>query len=371
MQTMRMCAAFAEAGADVTLVHPRTSGEVIEGFSGDVSAFYGVRPTFRRRQLAGPTLQRLARLRGAARPVRAVMLAIEVVRLAWRRDDAILYTRSNIAAWLGVALRRALRSPLRVAVEVHDLPPGPRALRNLRGADAIVAISGNLASALAAQAPELAGRILVEHDGVDLRASDVRGVDRDNARRELGLETRTGPVVLYTGRAIAGKGVEMLVRAAPRLVEEIDATVVVVGKVYIDEVLESPFVTFTGFVPPAAVPLHIAAADVLVMPTTEDLAYAAYTSPLKLFEYMASGRPMVASALTTVKEVLEDGRNALLYPPADPDALAAAAIRLWRDPALRERIARQAFDDVQEYAWERRAARILAGLGHVGPAPGG
>ena len=82
--------------------------------------------------------------------------------------------------------------------------------------------------------------------------------------------------------------------------------------------------TFTGFVPPSDIPLYLAAADMLVMPTTPDLAYAAYTSPLKLFEYMASGRPIVASGLASVREVLDDGGNAVLYEANSAEGLAEA-----------------------------------------------
>ena len=152
----------------------------------------------------------------------------------------------------------------------------------------------------------------------------------------------------------------MLIDAAGHL-ESIGARVVVVGKVYEDEYLaRAPGnVEFTGFVAPSAVPDYLAAADVLVMPTTEDLPYAAYTSPLKLFEYMASGSPVVASDLPVLREVLRHGENALLYPPRDPVALAEAVRRLWSEPAFGHAVADRAWSDVQHYGWRPRAARIL------------
>jgi glycosyltransferase involved in cell wall biosynthesis len=107
------------------------------------------------------------------------------------------------------------------------------------------------------------------------------------------------------------------------------------------------------------VPEYLAAADVMVMPTTEDLRYAAYTSPLKLFEYMATGNPVVASDLPVLREVLTDGANALLYPPRDAAALARAVRKLWSEPALGPALADQAWQDVQHYGWRARASRIL------------
>ena len=89
----------------------------------------------------------------------------------------------------------------------------------------------------------------------------------------------------------------------------------------------------------------------------------AYTSPLKLFEYMASGRPIVASDLPSIREILTHERNALLIAPGNPQALTAAIRRLIEDRALGERIARQALEDAREYTWDRRAARLEALFG--------
>jgi glycosyltransferase involved in cell wall biosynthesis len=111
-------------------------------------------------------------------------------------------------------------------------------------------------------------------------------------------------------------------------------------------------------VPPADVAPYLKAADVLVLPNTATLVSRTYTSPLKLFEYMAAGRPIIASDLPAFREVLRDEENALLVPPENPEALASAAVRLIRDPELSERLARRAFDDVEAYSWAKRAERL-------------
>jgi len=84
-----------------------------------------------------------------------------------------------------------------------------------------------------------------------------------------------------------------------------------------------------------------------------------FTSPLKLFEAMAAGRPIVASDLPSVREVLEDGVHALLVPADDPHALAAAIRKLDSDEDLRKRLARAAGDKVRQYSWDERARKIL------------
>ena len=87
---------------------------------------------------------------------------------------------------------------------------------------------------------------------------------------------------------------------------------------------------------------------------------AAYTSPLKLFEYMASGRPIVASDLPALREVLRPDENAVLVEAGDAEALAAGVARLLGDAALASRLAAQAREDVREWTWDKRAERIEA-----------
>jgi len=366
-QTMRMSAAFAEAGANVTLVHPVLQRAEPEGFTGDVEGFYGVRAAFERRVLRLPppwgpeSLQRVARA--------APFLAYLTQRLRPGQPPVVCYARSFVAASMAVRVRRAWghRSACRaVVVEVHDEPPA-RAWSLLEAADGVVTISDALRRRVLVRLAGLEDRVWVEHDGVDLGAI-APGMDRAGARAQLGLTHAGGPLVVYAGRVIAGKGVDVLVEAAGQL-RDIGAHVVVVGKIYEpDYVSRAPDnVTFTGFVAPSQVPAYLAAADVMVMPTTADLPYAAYTSPLKLFEYMATGNPVVASDLPVLREVLSHGENALLYPSRDSASLAEAVRRVGLQPAFGRALADQAWRDVQRYGWRARAARILERVGQLAP----
>ena len=122
-------------------------------------------------------------------------------------------------------------------------------------------------------------------------------------------------------------------------------------------------VTFTGWLPPPSVAAELARAHVLVLPNTRTLISDRYTSPLKLFEYLAAGRPIVASDLHAIREVLRDQDNALLVEPDSPSALATAVRRLTSEPALARRLAAKAFDDAAYYGWATRAERIDVVLG--------
>jgi glycosyltransferase involved in cell wall biosynthesis len=117
-------------------------------------------------------------------------------------------------------------------------------------------------------------------------------------------------------------------------------------------------VEFTGLVAPRDVEGHLVTSTVLVLPNRATAISSRYTSPLKLFEYLAAGRAIVASDLPSIREILRDGENAILVPPDDADALARAIDRLLRDPGLAETLARTAFDDAERFTWAARAEAL-------------
>jgi glycosyltransferase involved in cell wall biosynthesis len=210
--------------------------------------------------------------------------------------------------------------------------------------------------------------VIIAHDGIRRdRFADVPG--QAEARGAVGWP-KDAFIVGYVGRLHTmnmDKGAGMLIEA----LRQVDGvTLAVVGgpddaaeklrdkwvKLGLDE---SRFLN-AGQVSPERVPLYLSALDVCAMPFpwTEHFAY--YASPMKLFEYMASQRAIVASDLPSTAEVVKDGESALLYPPGDVDALAQAIMRLRDDRSLRERLANCAYQQVMEhYTWGARAAAIL------------
>jgi glycosyltransferase involved in cell wall biosynthesis len=124
-------------------------------------------------------------------------------------------------------------------------------------------------------------------------------------------------------------------------------------------------IKFTSYVPHHMVPLYLAASDLLVMPYTTRMTIRGgtqaqdFTSPIKLFEYMASGRPIVATSIPSVSEILEDGVNAVLVPPDSADALREGMKRALGDISLAARISERASSDVHSYTWEERAKKLL------------
>jgi glycosyltransferase involved in cell wall biosynthesis len=107
------------------------------------------------------------------------------------------------------------------------------------------------------------------------------------------------------------------------------------------------------------VPFWIRACDVATIPWPWNDFSAYYTSPLKLFEYMGAGTPIVASDLPSLREVLRHGENAWLVEPGNPEELAQGLQRILSDRILAQKLAQEARQDVVQYSWQKRAATIL------------
>ena len=206
-------------------------------------------------------------------------------------------------------------------------------------------------------------KILVARDGVDLQRFREE-TDKEKAREELGLPIDK-QIVCYTGHLFPWKGVYSLAGSAKLLRQ---CLFLVVGGMDDDirrfqdylKAEDISNVEVVGYVQPSIVPDYLFAADVLVLPNSAKAKIAShYTSPLKLFEYMASRRPIVASDLPSLREVLRDGENAILVEPDDPKALAEGIQRVLDDPDLTRRISKQAYSEVKQYSWEGRAKTIL------------
>jgi glycosyltransferase involved in cell wall biosynthesis len=202
--------------------------------------------------------------------------------------------------------------------------------------------------------------------------------DRRQATDRTDHNDRTTPFTIgYAGHLYPWKGVELIVEAVMALP---DSQALIVGgherepdlariRQLATQLDCASRVTLTGPVPPADVAARLRQADVLVLPNPRSAISSEFTSPLKLFEYMAADRPIVASDLPAFREILRDGENALLVEPGNPQALVAGLTRIRDDRALGARLARQARDDVRKFTWARRAERLEALFRDVTGAP--
>ena len=209
-------------------------------------------------------------------------------------------------------------------------------------------------------------RLMVVPNGVDRRQFHAR-VDGTAMRRRLGVND--GLVVGFVGWVRPWHGVDKLIEAVALLPD-------LAGKVAVVIVGDGPAlsdlkeraralgiadrVVFTGAVAQAEVPGFLAAMDVAVQPDV-----TAYASPIKLFEYLAMGKAIIAPRRRNIEEIVVDGRHALLFAPGDARELAAAIRRLHHSPELRRQLAGAALDlfEERQYCWAANAQRILRAVG--------
>jgi glycosyltransferase involved in cell wall biosynthesis len=184
-------------------------------------------------------------------------------------------------------------------------------------------------------------------------------------RSSLGVDNR--PLIFFVGGFYEWHDVKTILDAfAQMLVAYPDACLILVGDgaqrltmmQHSSDLGISHAVRFTGKVAHAEVPRLMAAADVAVVPYPP-INRELWLSPLKLFEYMASGTAIVASAVGQLTEVLQDGYNGLLVPPGDIPAMTDALKKLIGDPFLCARLGQQAREDaVEKYSWDRYISRL-------------
>ena len=199
--------------------------------------------------------------------------------------------------------------------------------------------------------------IIVAPDAVDLDLADSALADKS---------ARTGavPAVLYLGSLHRWKGVETLLDAAA-LLPRGELRIAGGSAARIAELAEHPAlrghadrISLLGPIAPQDRFALIGNADICALPLTNTSIGSRYTSPLKLFEYMAMGMPIVASDHPSIREVVVDGEHALLVPPEDPAALAAALQRLIDDPNERLRLGNNARRLALRHSWRARAEAV-------------
>jgi len=175
-------------------------------------------------------------------------------------------------------------------------------------------------------------------------------------------------VVGFTGAFFPWHGVGLLLDALTALLHEIpDAAALLVGDGPERAALEERVrreglerrVRFAGWVGHESLPEHLAAFDIAVMPDSND-----YGSPMKIYEYMAMGKPVVAPRLGPLQDGIRDGETGLLFPPRDAAGLRSALTALLRDEPRRARMGELARAHVlANHTWDRNGSRVLDRMG--------
>jgi len=298
--------------------------------------------------------------------------AIEVLRAD---PPDVIIERLSLFSHVGLDLARALDRPF--IVEVNALLSREAAryrrlemqtlaeaieMRVLREADAVVVVSTALGDELVAAGVDC-GKVHVVPNGADVRSFDPTN-DGRSVRRMLGLDGNF--VVGFLGSLKVWHGVDVLVSAFKQLVAQDAATkLLIIGqgptesslKQQIQDMGLGSSVVMTGAIDHSQVPSHLAAMDVAVAPFRASETF--YFSPIKLFEYMAAARCVVASRLGQIEDVIEDGENGLLCQPDNCDALAEVLMSVRQNEGMRLRLGLAGRSHVENhFTWQVAATHL-------------
>ncbi|MDQ3014278.1 MAG: glycosyltransferase [bacterium] len=356
-QIAKMCESFGFQGVETELWLPHRRAYQTE----DAYQAYGLENTFWIKKIWIIDLLR----KGA--PFQKILYRIQtsifLLHIVCSRfpHDAVVYTRSA-----DIAFVCSLRSR-KVIYEDHGWPKKTGLyLLLLKRVHYIVAITKGIADLYHKQDSTLK-KILVAPDAVEL---DVfkDAPQREKVRAEFGISS-SAKIILYTGSfyLYSWKGVDVVLEAAQYLPAE--CAVVLIGGTSAEvkslrKQYQSRSIHIVERKSQTHIPMYLKAADVLVLPNKKgDIASERYTSPLKLFEYMAAKVPIVASKLPSIEEILNTS-NACLVEPNDSRALAEGIIRLLQQPEHSQLLAEKAYQDVQHNTWKKRAHTILDFISH-------
>ncbi len=357
-QIMKMCEAFSNAGINVELWLPKRFNTIKElPFN-----YYGIKPIFNVKKIPVIDLIPLSRFLGPFANLIESLSFAAFVMLQLPKDNYLVYSRDQFTLWF------LSFSKISFIYEVHSFPGKPGFYKRIwRNAHKIIAITNGLKNLIIKQGIS-SEKILVAPDAVDLAMFNAINEDKEELKIELGLSGKDSFLIGYIGKFKTlgmEKGISTMIEALPLL--DKDTKMVFVGgeesEIKDYKALANRFnvllqCIFIGHQPYIKAVKYIKAMDTLVIPFPNEPHYAFYASPLKLFEYMASGRPIIASDLPALREVLND-KNALFFKPGDASDLARAIKMLKDSQMLGYHLSQQALADVKEYTWENRAQRIL------------
>ncbi len=346
LQIMEMASALAKGGAEIELVVPRRTNHL----EGDPFDYYDIEPTFPIVRVFALDLSRTGRA-GYRLATWSFALAALVRHL---RKGGIAYTRdAEIAALLALFGRSYVYEP-------HIGKWNPIVRMAMRGALLILPITRGLSEFFAEKGvPE--GRMVVLPDGVNLERFSIDST-KEECRERLGLP-QDKRIVLYAGHLYKRKGPQYLAEAARSFDD--DTIAYFVGgnpadvQAFAASYGDDPHIAILGHRPHDEIPYFLRAADALVLPNSarsDDSRL--YTSPMKLFEYMASGTSIVAADVPSLREVLDEN-SAEWADPDDAGSLLEAILRSFDTSRQGQKRSQDASAIVARFDWSERAKTTI------------
>lgn len=363
LSTVKLCEAFADEGYQVDLVIPRLWRKSAQ----DLFSFYKIKKNFTVRTvpcidfLGMFFIPQIERVTFLIQILSFSLFSYFFIRTRYSREE-----RSS-AIFLShdyMPLYASSFAGARIFYDIHHFPGSNFMYKRLMKKCFGFAVQTKWKIAELSRIYSVAlSKIVYWPNGTDVHMFG-QPISKEDARTRLGLPMSEN-IVVYTGQLFGWKGVGTLVRAVTYL-DKGTLLYIVGGTAHDVERMKSEIteahdsrIAFIGPQPHDEVVQWLKAADVLVLPNTgKQKVSLYYTSPMKLFEYMAAARPIVATKIPSIQEILNDG-NSVLVNPDDSQDMARGIEWTLHHSVEAGTLALQAQKDVQQYTWQERARKIL------------
>ena len=341
VQIAKACEALTKAGEDVTLIVPARRTHITI----PALAYYGIKTSFVVRRLFCLDWVWLGKL---GFWIQSCTFAFATLNYLRANPQAVVYGRDELV--LSILQMFGVQD---IFWESHDGTWNAASRHMAAHARGIVVVSRGLQDFYIHKGVP-ADTIRAVPNGIDL-ADFAYPENKEVSRARLGLPNDK-KIALYIGRLDGWKGVDTLLRASTLLPDDILVALIGGEQEQIEKLYKKyPKALFLGYRPYSELPNNQAAADVLVVPNTAKNAVSVhFTSPLKLIAHMASHRPIVASDLPSIRELVDD-TSAVLVAPDDSQALTVGIQQALQNSAIAE----QAYARVSTLDWQSRAKQII------------
>ena len=352
IQVMKMCNAFSELGHEVSLFAKSVTSNNTD--IGSIRKYYGIKNEFNIYHITASNIRLLGGLEYGYKVIK------KIIKLQINPD--ILYGRNLYALIACLKLNKP------IIYESHAVPVlGRKQLENFLFSKPqflkLIVINKALYDYYINNFKILKNnpdKILIAADGADITDS-----------KELSNKTANNPALIgYAGSLYPGKGIEKIIELA-KLMPELNFAIAGGSQAQIEELSKNNKINnlyFKGFLKPSEIPQFLSQCDILLVPFSEEVYSENYKktnladcmSPLKIFEYMASKKPIISSNLPAIREILEDEKTALLVDCNNISEWKNSIVKILCKPNLAKEISENAFKTLKnKYTWKLRAENIL------------
>ncbi len=358
LATVKLAEALADFGCELEIISPRAFGNSSE----DIFDYYGIKRNFKITKILAINIFPWGVLRPISYWLYFLSFSLTAAFYVFfnrKRDfeKTVFFSHDYLSLYFLSFL------PVNIFYDIHHFPGKSFFYKRvLKKAFGFAVQTKWKIKALKEKFDIDAEKIIWWPNGTDIDKFKIP-LSKEEARAKLTLP-QDKKIILYIGSLLPWKGVDTLIKSVDFIRD--DFCIYIVGgspqdiqvqKKTIPQATDKR-VIFIPSQPHEAMPVWLKAADVLVLPNTGKKKVSLYyTSPMKLFEYMASGTPIVASRIPSILEILNDN-NSFLADPDSPESFAQSIAYAIGHPDKASIMGRQAENDVKDYTWEMRARKI-------------